>query len=64
MLVSWQDVANDFELQGWAQDVAKEGLGWQDNDTKGMPEQLKSIEQLVSYKHITKLNNRLKMFTI
>nr|CAB3221299.1 arachidonate 5-lipoxygenase-like [Phallusia mammillata] len=42
-----EDVVNDYELKLWAKDVAKEGLGWQDHDTKGMSENLTSVDQLI-----------------
>ena len=48
MFVSPQDVADDFELQGWADDVANNGLNWQRNNDKRMPDKITSVEQLVS----------------
>uniref|UniRef100_H2Y9R8 Lipoxygenase domain-containing protein n=1 Tax=Ciona savignyi TaxID=51511 RepID=H2Y9R8_CIOSA len=41
-----EDVKDDYELQGWAQDVAHEGLGW-DGNTRGFPDSITTIEQLV-----------------
>jgi len=44
----FQDVSGDYELQAWAHDLAHECLGWQDGDTKGMPDKISSVNQLVS----------------
>nr|XP_018669787.2 arachidonate 5-lipoxygenase isoform X1 [Ciona intestinalis] len=44
-----KDIVNDYELQGWAHDVAVEGFGWQDGNTRGAPENIVSVEQLVWY---------------
>jgi len=44
-----KDVAEDGELQSWTEDVAVEGIGWQDGDTKGFPRNINSIDQLVEY---------------
>ena len=45
--ISTQDVINDFELQDWADDVANNGLHWQKNNDKRMPDKITSVEQLV-----------------
>nr|XP_002122603.3 allene oxide synthase-lipoxygenase protein-like [Ciona intestinalis] len=42
-----EDVKEDFELQGWAKDVAEHGLGWQDGNTRGFPTSITNIEQLI-----------------
>ncbi|CAK8695673.1 unnamed protein product [Clavelina lepadiformis] len=42
-----EDVCNDYELQDYANDVAHNGLGWQDGNTHGMPDKITTIEQLV-----------------
>jgi len=46
--IFFQDVTGDYELQAWAYDLAHECLGWQDGDTKGMPDKISSINELVS----------------
>jgi len=45
--VFFQDVTRDTELQGWAYDLAHECLGWQDGNTRGMPDKISSISKLV-----------------
>lgn len=42
-----EDVANDFELQAWTDDIGKEGFGWQDGNRRGMPESIKTVDELV-----------------
>uniref|UniRef100_H2Y5X3 Lipoxygenase domain-containing protein n=1 Tax=Ciona savignyi TaxID=51511 RepID=H2Y5X3_CIOSA len=42
-----EEVEGDYELQGWARDVAREGLGWQDGDSRGFPETITTIPQLM-----------------
>ncbi|CAK8695675.1 unnamed protein product [Clavelina lepadiformis] len=42
-----QDVCNDYELQDYANDLATNGLGWQDGNTRGIPNKITTIEQLV-----------------
>ena len=39
-------------MQNWAKDVAVEGIGWQDGDTRGFPKSITSIPELVSFKKI------------
>lgn len=42
-----QEIKNDFELQDWLNDVATEGVGWIDGNTKGVPKEVTTFEQLV-----------------
>lgn len=42
-----QDVEEDREIQDFAYDVATQGLGWQDGDTKDMPEHISSLDELI-----------------
>ena len=42
-----QDIQKDYELQGWAHEVAIEGFAWQCNDKKGVPDKICTIDQLV-----------------
>jgi hypothetical protein len=44
-----EDVVADTELQNWIKDVAYEGIGWQDGNTKGFPTCLNTVEELLSY---------------
>ncbi|CAK8679089.1 unnamed protein product [Clavelina lepadiformis] len=41
------DVYEDHELQTWAEDVAKSGLGWHDGNTRGMPTRITTVDKLV-----------------
>ncbi|XP_076825025.1 allene oxide synthase-lipoxygenase protein-like [Clavelina lepadiformis] len=41
------DICEDYELQNWAKDVTDQGLAWQDDNTRGMPTEITSIEQLI-----------------
>ncbi|XP_076825128.1 allene oxide synthase-lipoxygenase protein-like [Clavelina lepadiformis] len=41
------DVYEDHELQTWAEDVAKSGLGWHDDNTRGMPTRITTVDKLV-----------------
>ena len=43
-----KDVQNDKELQDWVNDVAVEGIGWQNGTTKDFPTHLSTKEELVS----------------
>lgn len=45
---NFQTVSSDYELQSWVSDVANEGIGWQNKDTKGFPSNLTKKEDLVS----------------
>jgi len=42
-----QDVTGDTELQDWAYELAHECFGWQDGNTRGMPEKISTVDQLV-----------------
>lgn len=42
-----QDVAKDEELQAFVKDVATEGLGWADGNTRGMAPEIKEFSELV-----------------
>ena len=46
-------MATDAELQNFAKDVATEGLGWQDGNTRGMKEQISSLDELVGLSMIS-----------
>lgn len=37
----------DVELQTFARDVAKNGLGWEDENERGMPSEITHLHQLV-----------------
>ncbi|XP_076825703.1 allene oxide synthase-lipoxygenase protein-like isoform X1 [Clavelina lepadiformis] len=41
------DICEDYELQNWAEDVAKRGLAWQDGNTRGMPTEIVTIDELI-----------------
>ncbi|CAK8676793.1 unnamed protein product [Clavelina lepadiformis] len=41
------DVTEDFELQSWVNEAAKQGFGWQDKNTRGMPETIDNVDQLI-----------------
>jgi len=43
-----QDVTGDTELQAWAYDLAHECLGWQDGNTRGMPDKISLMSELVN----------------
>lgn len=42
-----KDVADDKDIQAFAEDVATNGLGWQDGNTKGMQKEITSLDQLI-----------------
>jgi len=42
-----QDVTGDTELQDWVYELAHECFGWQDGNTRGMPEKISTVDQLV-----------------
>jgi len=58
-----QDVAGDTELQAWASDVAHECLAWQDGNTRGMPDKILTVDNLVrEVKHLEICNKTTCVF--
>ncbi|XP_076810011.1 allene oxide synthase-lipoxygenase protein-like isoform X2 [Clavelina lepadiformis] len=46
-----EDVCNDNELQDFAKDVVHNGLGWQDGNSHGMPDEITTVEKLIEICH-------------
>ena len=56
----FKDVKEDFEIQAWVHDIAHEGFGWFDGNTRGMPDKIDTFDQLVSLWIITNMRLYVK----